>query len=122
MAEVGKNAKFYDFGGGAKQDGGDLLTGVLKNLPQLFAQVDLENQALNGEEITETVKKLFSAVAEPFKQAEEAKAQAVQAGEAARAKISEIAEAASSGDSSADELSDEDLGIDVVPADEGDII
>lgn len=39
MAEVGKNAKFYDFGGGVKQEsGGDLLTNVLGRIPQIFAQ------------------------------------------------------------------------------------
>ena len=68
MAEVGKNAKFYDFGGGAKQEGGgDLLTGILGRIPQIFAQADMQNQALNGEEITDTVKKLVAAVADPIK-------------------------------------------------------
>ena len=68
MAEVGKNAKFYDFGGGAKQEGGgDLLTGILGRIPQIFAQADMQNQALNGEEVTETVKKLVAAVADPIK-------------------------------------------------------
>lgn len=68
MAEVGKNAKFYDFGGGAKQEGsGDLLTGILSRIPQIFAQADMQNQALNGEELTDTVKRLVAAVAEPIK-------------------------------------------------------
>lgn len=68
MAEVGKNAKFYDFGGGAKQEGGgDLLTGILGRIPQIFAQADMQNQALNGEELTDTVKKLVAAVADPIK-------------------------------------------------------
>ena len=68
MAEVGKNAKFYDFGGSAKQEsGGDLLTSVMSRIPQLFAQANLENQALNGEELTDTVKQLVAAVAEPIK-------------------------------------------------------
>lgn len=68
MAEVGKNAKFYDFGGGVKQEsGGDLLTSVLGRIPQIFAQADMQNQALNGEEVTETVKKLVAAVADPIK-------------------------------------------------------
>ena len=65
MAEVGKNAKFYDFGG-AKQEGGDLLTGVLGRLPQIFAKADLQNQALNGEDVTDTVRKLVAALAEPI--------------------------------------------------------
>ena len=67
MAEVGKNARFYDFGGSPKQEGGgDLLTGVLSRLPQLFAQADLQNQALNDEDITDTVRKLVAAIAEPI--------------------------------------------------------
>lgn len=68
MAEVGKNAKFYDFGGGAKQEGsGDLLTGILGRIPEIFAKADMQNQALNGEELTSTVQKLVSAVANPIK-------------------------------------------------------
>ena len=68
MAEVGKNAKFYDFGGGVKQEGGgDLLTGILGRIPQVFAKADMQNEALNGEDLTETVKKLVSAVADPIK-------------------------------------------------------
>lgn len=66
MAEVGKNAKFYDFGGDKTQTG-DLLTGVLSRIPQLFAKADLENEALNGEAVTDTVKKLVAAVADPIK-------------------------------------------------------
>jgi flotillin len=68
MAEIGKNAKFYDFGGGAKAEGGgDLLTSVLSRIPQIFAQADMQNQALNGEQLTDTVKKLVASVAEPIK-------------------------------------------------------
>lgn len=67
MAEVGKNAKFYDFGGGSARPDGDLLTGILGRVPQLFAQANLQNRALNDEDLTETVKKLVSAVAEPIK-------------------------------------------------------
>ena len=68
MAEVGKNAKFYDFGGGAKQEGGgDLLTGILGRIPQVFAKADMQNEALNGEDLTSTVQKLVAAVADPIK-------------------------------------------------------
>lgn len=68
MAEVGKNAKFYDFGGGSKTEGGgDLLTSVIGRIPQLFAQADAQNQALNEEALTETVKKLVGAIADPIK-------------------------------------------------------
>ena len=68
MAEIGKNAKFYDFGGGSKAEGGgDLLTSVLGRIPQVFAQADMQNQALNGEELADTVKKLVASVADPIK-------------------------------------------------------
>ena len=72
MAEVGKNAKFYDFGGD-KKDGGDLLTRVIGNIPQLFAKANLEGEALNNEGVTDTIKKLVSAVAEPIKGEKEGK-------------------------------------------------
>lgn len=69
MAEVGKNAKFYDFGGGGKagEKGGDLLTGILGRIPQIFAQADMQNQALNDEGLTETVKKLVASIADPIR-------------------------------------------------------
>ena len=68
MAEVGRNARFYDFGGGAKQDEeGDLLTSVLGRIPQIFARADLQSEALNDEGITDTVRRLVSAVAEPIR-------------------------------------------------------
>ena len=68
MAEVGKNAKFYDFGSGAKSEGGgDLLTSVIGRLPKIFAQADLTGQALNGENVDETIKRLVSSIAEPIK-------------------------------------------------------
>lgn len=67
MAEVGKNAKFYDLGGGAKQVGGDLLTGVLGRIPEIFAKANMENQALNDEGIVDTVKKIVASIADPIK-------------------------------------------------------
>ena len=68
MAEVGKNAKFYDFGSGAKSEGGgDLLTSVIGRLPKIFAQADLTGQALNGENVDETIKRLVSSIAGPIK-------------------------------------------------------
>ena len=68
MAEVGKNAKFYDFSGGSKTEGGgDLLTSVLGRIPALFAQADAESEAMNGEGLTDTVKKLVASVAAPIK-------------------------------------------------------
>lgn len=67
MAELGKNAKFYDFGGGRQESDGDLLTSIIGRIPQIFAQADLQNQALNDEEVTDTIKKLVAAVADPIR-------------------------------------------------------
>ena len=67
MAEVGKQAKFIDFGGGGKAEGGDLLTRVLSGIPQLFARADAQNEALNGEGLTDTLERLVGAVARPIK-------------------------------------------------------
>ncbi|MCR5572811.1 MAG: hypothetical protein K6F57_03495 [Candidatus Saccharibacteria bacterium] len=68
MAELGKNAKFYDFGGGSKTEGGgDLLTSVLGRIPELFARANAENEAMNDEELTDTVKKIVASVAAPIK-------------------------------------------------------
>ena len=66
MAEVGKNAKFVDMGGGESGDG-DLLTRVMSNIPGLFAKADISSDALNGEGLTDIIKKLVGAVAEPIK-------------------------------------------------------
>ena len=68
MANVGSNARFYDFSGGSKtEDGGDLLTSVLGRIPQLFARANAENEAMNGEDLTATVKKIVGAIADPIK-------------------------------------------------------
>ena len=69
MAEVGKNAKFYDFGGasGSGSEGGDLLSRVLGNLPMLFAKANLEGEALNGEAVTDTIRQLVESIATPIK-------------------------------------------------------
>lgn len=61
MAKIGENATFYDFGGG-REGGSDLLTRVMGNTPKLFAKANLENQALNGQPLTDTIKDLASAV------------------------------------------------------------
>ena len=66
MAEVGKNAKFVDMGGGEGGDG-DLLSRVMGNIPGLFAKANITSDALNGEDLTEVIKKLVGAVAGPIK-------------------------------------------------------
>ena len=66
MAEIGKNAKFIDMGGGEGGDG-DLLTRVLSNVPTLFAKADITSDALNGEGVADIIKKIVGSVAEPIK-------------------------------------------------------
>lgn len=63
MSEIGKNATFYDFGGGAGgPEGKDLLTRVMGNLPLLLKEANLKNTALNGEDVDETVAKFANAL------------------------------------------------------------
>lgn len=65
MAKVGENAKFYDFGGKSGESG-NLLTDVLSSLPMLFAKTNLQNNALNGEDVTETLNKVINSVVSPL--------------------------------------------------------
>lgn len=70
MAEVGKNATFYDFSGGTGgtgANGGSLLSRVLGDLPALMARANLEGQALNGEDVDESLSKLATALLGPLK-------------------------------------------------------
>ena len=67
MANIGEKATFYDFGGKSADGSSDLLTSVLSNIPQIFAKANLENKALNGGPVTDTLNQLVGAVAEPLK-------------------------------------------------------
>lgn len=68
MAHIGENAKFYDFGGssGGAGDSSDLLTRVMSNIPQLFAKANLKNEALNGEQLPETIRTLIESAVGPL--------------------------------------------------------
>lgn len=69
MAEVGKNATFYDFGGSSGSDGAagtNLFTRVIGDLPMLFAKANAEGKALNGEDVQDTVQKLTEALVGPL--------------------------------------------------------
>ena len=69
MAEVGKNATFYDFGGHSATDatdGSNLFTRVIGDLPMLFAKANAEGKALNGEDVQDTVQKLTEALIGPL--------------------------------------------------------
>jgi len=52
MAKVGEKATFIDMGGKSAGDG-DLLSGVLANVPELLKQLDVKSQALLGTSIGE---------------------------------------------------------------------
>ncbi len=70
MATIGEKATFYDFGGSTGvSDGGDLLTRVMGNIPQLFAKANLQNQALNGQALPGTLNELVSAIISPLGEA-----------------------------------------------------
>jgi flotillin len=47
MARVGEHATFIDMGGSGAKDG-DLLSGVLGNIPQLLKQLNVSSEALHG--------------------------------------------------------------------------
>ena len=47
MARIGENATFIDMGGSGN-GGGDLLSGVLGNIPELLAKLNVKSNALNG--------------------------------------------------------------------------
>lgn len=65
MAKIGENATFYDFGG-SRDDKSDLLTGIMSKIPELFAKANLQNQALNGEALPDTISKLVESFVSPF--------------------------------------------------------
>ena len=65
MAHVGEKATFYDFNGNSSGEG-NLLTSVLGDIPQLMKKANLENEALNGKPVTETINDLVKAVVDPF--------------------------------------------------------
>ena len=64
--EIGKKATFIDMGGSGKE-GGDLLTSVLGNIPELLAKMDVKNQVLNGKPSLESVNDLVSSIFTPSK-------------------------------------------------------
>lgn len=72
MANIGEKATFYDFSG-KSAEGGDLLSNVLGNIPQLFKKANLTNQALNEEQVTDTIHRLVESFADPLKSLAEKK-------------------------------------------------
>lgn len=66
MARIGEKATFYDLGGGSSNNGSDLMTRVLGNIPELIKKINLENQALNGEPINDTIGGLTQSLLGPL--------------------------------------------------------
>lgn len=62
MAKIGTNAKFVDFGGSSANDGQDLLTRVMGNIPGLLAKLNLQSDALNGQSFPETLRALANSL------------------------------------------------------------
>ncbi|MCL1913200.1 MAG: hypothetical protein FWG10_04835 [Eubacteriaceae bacterium] len=54
MANLGEKAQFIDLGGG-RGDEADVMTKVLGRIPELMKKLDVENKALNGQPITDTI-------------------------------------------------------------------
>ena len=65
MAELGKNAQFIDLGG--SNTGGNMLIDTLSQIPSLMKSLDVQNQALNGAPVQDTIKNLVSGLADPLK-------------------------------------------------------
>jgi len=62
MAHVGENATFIDMGGGSHGEGGDLLSRVLGDIPELLKKLEVKNSALNGESFLTSLNGLTSAI------------------------------------------------------------
>ena len=69
MAEIGKNAQFVNLGNGSTANGntGNCLIDTLAAIPALMKTMNVENQALNGENYEDTLRSLVSSIVEPSK-------------------------------------------------------
>ena len=61
MGSIGERATFIDMGGSSSGDG-DLLSKVLGNVPELFKQLDVKSNALNGGSFGDTLGTLFASL------------------------------------------------------------
>lgn len=70
MANVGQNAEFVNIGGGALPQGGtgNVLIDTLASIPALMKTINVENQALNGREVTGEIADLSKAICSGFKE------------------------------------------------------
>ncbi|MCQ2978764.1 MAG: hypothetical protein MJ245_03100 [Clostridia bacterium] len=63
MAKVGQNAEFVNIGGGVLPQGstGNVLTDTLMSIPALMKMANVQNNALNGRDVTEEIADLSTA-------------------------------------------------------------
>ena len=67
MAEIGKNAQFINLGGSGTGAGTNVLTDTLSSIPLLMKNLDVQNQALNGQSFNVSLQDLVSSLATPLK-------------------------------------------------------
>ena len=67
MAEIGKNAQFINLGGSGTGAGTNVLTDTLSSIPLLMKNLDVQNQALNGQSFNDSLQDLVSSLATPLK-------------------------------------------------------
>lgn len=67
MAEIGKNAEFVNIGGSGNGNGGNVLIDTLTQIPSLIKTLNVENEALNGKNMNDSIGEIVSAIAGPLK-------------------------------------------------------
>ena len=61
MAKIGSNAEFVNIGGGTLQGTGNVLSDTLMSIPALMKAVNVQNNALNGRDVTQEITDLSKA-------------------------------------------------------------
>jgi flotillin len=61
MAHIGENGTFIDMGGNTGE-GGDLLTRVMGNIPEMLKKLDIKNEALNGRPFVDSLNGLVTSI------------------------------------------------------------
>ena len=67
MADLGKNAQFINLGGSGTGNGANVLMDTLSAIPLLMKNLDVQNQALNGQSFNDSITDLISSVVSPIK-------------------------------------------------------
>ena len=69
MANIGQNAEFVNIGGAASGGTGNVLLDTLAGIPGLMKTLNVENNALNGQNFNDELRNLVSSIAGPVKNA-----------------------------------------------------